>query len=356
MPTYTKEKNVIVITLDNSNGSYRLDINTGIFYGIKGLPLKTCPRRSEILSLFPYYSHREITTNLSYVIGNMLGNHTDTSAYIRFVPAMQSADKVDALGFPCLFLDDEKYIYLGENIKALSLWAKDNDKSEFVYSNFIRWCEFEKAKKSLGAIADLLTQDMYYAITRVCPDLTPEEIDVCAYYLSRGKYWEYHNGNVTPLICYIEQCRMLEKAPLKVNNFMREYCETNKEYELRKTEFDNKKMALNYAKHAKAWEFEYGNYKIVLPTCGQDIVTEGSRMHHCVGSYVNRVVCGETYICFVRHKDTPDDCYITCQVRTDGTIGQYFLAYDNDIYSAEDKAFKAAFAKYLADVWNDTLS
>ena len=350
MSTYTKEKNVIVITLDNSNGSYRLDINTGIFYGIKGSPVKTCPRRNEIRSLFPYYRN-EGGNNLAYIIHRMIADYANTSAYTRFVTAMQSADKVDALGFPLLSLREEQYVYLGENMKSLSLWAKDNNKSNFTYRNFFRWCEYEKAKKNLGAVADLLTPDMYYALTNNLPNITPEEIGVCAYYFGRGKYWEYHNGSVNSLLGYIEYCRLLEKAPQKVNNFMREYCETKKEYELRKTEFDNKRMALNYAKYAKAWEFEYGNYKIVLPTCGQDIVTEGSRMHHCVGSYVDRVIRGETYICFVRHKDTPDDCYITCQVHTDGTIGQYFLAYDRYISTDRDKAFYDAFQAHLRAVW-----
>ena len=354
MSTYTKEKNVIVITLDNSNGSYRLDINTGVFYGIKGSPVKTCPRRSEIRSLFPYY-RSENGNNLAFVIHRMIDGYANTSAYARYVTAMQSADKVDALGFPLLSLREEQYVYLGENMKALSAWLKENNMEEFSYRSFFHWCEYEKAKKNLGAVADLLTPDMYYALTNSLPSITPEEIGVCAYYLGRGKYWEYHNGSVDRLLGYIERCRLIEKVPLKVNNFMREYCETENEYKLRKTEFDNKSMANNYAKHAKAWEFEYGDYKIVLPTCGQDIVTEGNRMHHCVGSYVDRVVRGDTYICFVRHKDAPDDCYITCQVYTDGTIGQYFLAYDRFISTDQDKAFKAAFAEHLAKVWNITL-
>lgn len=350
MSTYRKEKNLIIISLDNTTGDYRLDINTGVFYGIKGSPVKTCPRRSEIRSLLPYYRSDD-GTNLTYVVRKMIDNYANTSVYARFAAAMQSADKVDALGFPLLSLREGQYVYLGENMKALSLWAKDNDKAEFVYRDFFRWCEYEKAKKNLGAVADLLTPDMYYTITHSRPDLTTEEIGVCAYYLGRGKYWEYHNGSVNSLITYIEQCRMLEKAPQKVNNFMREYCETKQEYELRKTEFDNKKMALNYAKYGKAWEFEYGDFKIVIPTTAQDIVTEGSRMHHCVGSYVSRVLNGDTYICFVRHKNTPDECYITCQVHTDGTIGQYFLAYDRYISTDRDKEFYKAFQEHLKAVW-----
>ena len=76
-------------------------------------------------------------------------------------------------------------------------------------------------------------------------------------------------------------------------------------------------------------------------------------MHHCVGGYVDRVVEGSTYICFIRHKDTPDECYITCQVHTDGRIGQYFLAYDRHIHTKEDCAFKDAFANHLREVWGE---
>lgn len=350
MSTYKKEKNLIIITLDNSNGSYRLDINTGIFYGIKGSPVKTCPRRREIYSLL-YYYRDEAGGNLNYVIRNMLDTYSNTSAYIRYISAMQSADKVDALGFPRLGLRNEQYVYLAENIKALSLWVKDHDKSEFNYRDFHHWCEYEKAKKNLGAVADLLTPDMYYALTQVRPALSIEEIGVCAYYLGRGKYWEYHRGCISSLIEYIEWCRLMEKTPQKVNNFMREYCETKQEYNLRKAEFDDKKMARNYVKHSKAWEFEYGDFKIVIPTTAQDIVTEGSRMHHCVGSYVDSVINGNTYICFVRRKDIPDACYITCQVHTNGKIGQYFLAYDRYISTEEDKAFYKAFQEHLNTVW-----
>jgi hypothetical protein len=163
--------------------------------------------------------------------------------------------------------------------------------------------------------------------------------------------WEYHNGYIGTLIQYIEWCRLMEQKPQKVNNFMREYCETKKTYELRKKEFDDKKMALSYTKHSKAWEFEFGDFAVFIPTCGQDIVDEGRNMHHCVGSYVDRVVSGSTYICFIRRKDTPNECYITCQVYTDGSIGQYFLAYDRYIRTNEDRDFKTAFQNHLREVW-----
>ena len=71
-------------------------------------------------------------------------------------------------------------------------------------------------------------------------------------------------------------------------------------------------------------------------------------MHHCVGNYVNKIVDGSTYICFIRHKDNPDKQYITCQVDPNtGKIGQYYLAYDGLISSKEDIEFREAYQKYL---------
>ena len=350
MSTYTKEKNFIIFSLDGAKGTYKLDINTGAFYGIKGSPIKTCPRKSEIVRMFPYY-HSDNGNNLGYVLRSMFDNNGNTTTYANYVEAMQAADKIDAIGVGLLCLHKEQYVYLGEHIKMLAAYVKEHD--TFYYRDFVMWCEFENAKKKLGSLADLLTAEMYDAIKRSNLHTSEEELSVCAYYLGRGKYWEYHRGNINKLAEYIVMCRRMEKAPQKVNNFMREFCETQKTYELRRAEYDNRQIAINYAKHSKAWEFAYGDYVVVIPTTGQDIVEEGAKMHHCVGSYVADVVRNNTYICFVRHKDTPDIPYITCQVYPDGKIGQYFLAYDRWISDETDKAFKEAFANHLREVWEE---
>jgi hypothetical protein len=143
----------------------------------------------------------------------------------------------------------------------------------------------------------------------------------------------------------------MEKTPNRQNNFMREYLETKTEFELRKTEFDNNTLRKNYEAKAKAFEFTFGDYSVVVPKVTKDIIDEGANMHHCVGGYVNDVLNGRTFIVFVRRTNTPDKCYITAQVHTDGTLGQYFLAYDKYISSTEDIAFKRAFAEHLAKNW-----
>ena len=349
MANYTKNRNILTITVDGINGNYSFDINTGVYLGIKGNPIKTVPNKRQVRDLFCRWGNED--TNVGRVMCVMLDRCKSTAEFPNFVKHLQSADKVDAIGLPCKYLYVEQYDYLADNIKFLVSYIKENGNANFDYYRFFKVCEYAKIRNKLGAIANTLTEEMYYELYHYRNDLTVDELGVCAYYLGRGKYWEYHGGNVNTLVRYIEMCRLMDKEPQKVNNFMREYCETLKEYELRKKEYDNKAIALNYARHSKAWEFEYGDFAVSIPTTAQDIIDEGRNMHHCVGGYVNNVVEGKTYICFVRRKDTPNECYITCQVHTDGRIGQYFLAYDRYIRTDEDREFKAHFQEHLTAVW-----
>lgn len=350
MSTYTKERNIITIKLDNATGDYRFDLNTGVFYGVKGKPVKTCPRHNDIRYMFQYEATKSY---LAYALTDTFwSGNTATYKNDIYMRQVSAAEKLDALNIPRLRVSLAYLSYLAENIKLLREWLKENDSNAFSFSQFKEHCEFEKARKELGALAEVITPEMFSAIKNYKPLITKEEWDICAYYLIRGKMWEYHDHDVRRLVEYFGLCSAMGKEPQKVNNFMREYIETKNEYELRKTEFDNKRIADNYAERAKAWEFEYDKYKILIPTKGQDLIDEGAKMHHCVGSYVKSIINNDCYICFVRRKDNPDVPYITCQVLLDGEINQYYLAYDKRISKEEDIQFRNAFQNHLRSVWN----
>jgi hypothetical protein len=349
MSTYRKERNIITFNIDGVNGEYRLDLNSGILYGIKGNPIKTCPKKSAILDTL--WSNTDKTYgNLRSLLRSMIGNNTHTSAYPRYVEALSGAEKLDALGIEVLWCDCDEYVYIGKHIKEFNTYRNERGLQNFHCSRFRKWLNYENAKKTLGSMAEQMTEEMYDRLLREMPNITKEELAVAIYYLVRGKMWEYE-GNVYNLVRYFNYCRAMEIEPQKVNNFMREYCETKATYERKKAEYDDKRLRDNYEKHKTAFEFAYGDYVVVLPKSGQDIVAEGQNMHHCVGSYVPQVVENSCYIVFIRHKDTPDKCYLTCQVHTNGEIGQYYLAYDRRISTAEDRAFKEAFATHLAIHW-----
>ena len=354
MSNYTKERNIITINLDGVNGNYRLDLTTGNLYGLRGSEVKTYNKRTAFVDLFRPNCE---TSSLAKVLLSMFENCAGKTAnFQRYLSAIRGAERMDAINAPTIrFHHMDYYSFIDENFEDFTAFLKEREGNEaFSFSDFKSYRNYRKATKNLGNLAQVFTQDMVNrVIDKFGDNLTTKQWDFFAYYLVRGKYYEYHRGNLEYLEEYLEWCRLMNKEPQKVNNFMREYIETKREYEQKKTEYNNIRLRENYAKHAKAFEFTFGEFSVVVPTCGQDIIDEGQNMHHCVGSYVNSVIKNDTYIVFIRKTDTPTECYLTCQVHTDGDIGQYYLAYDKRISEKADKLFYSAFQAHLKAHWND---
>ena len=52
-------------------------------------------------------------------------------------------------------------------------------------------------------------------------------------------------------------------------------------------------------------------YLIRFPHSLNELIYEGSTMHHCVASYADRIIAGTSIIFFMRKADKPDEPYIT---------------------------------------------
>ena len=170
------------------------------------------------------------------------------------------------------------------------------------------------------------------------------------YYYTQKAYLIKHNIN-NVLIDYFRQCDKMGKTPIKTNNLFRECIETAQAYDLWQRTDVNVRFAQAMARYKDRLQFTYGDYTLVLPTCCKDLVTEGNEMHHCVGGYGETVAKQDTLIVFVRHKDTPNKCYITAEIKLSGNdkgkLGQYYMAYDREISSLKDKEFKNALQNHL---------
>lgn len=361
MSKYTKEKNIISFDIDGVKGIYKFDLSTGIFYGLKGNPVKTVSNKAAILNLlYPGGTNREVS-QLTYTLYYMFYSSNRTIYYPNKVKAISAAEKLDNMKLINQSLGDKCLEYIADNFKDFVDYLKtrsdeDKETGRFNISDFYEYAKIAKAKKRWSeAVIKLFPENIlsHFLQNRDVLEYSAEEMTVCAYYLVRGKMYEYSDGNYYKLLEYISMCKSMKKTPQKENNFMREYCETKKEYELRKIEYDNARIKANYEKHSKAFEFEYGNYIVVCPTTAQDLIDEGRNMHHCVGRYTNHIINGREYIVFIRKKDTPEQCYLTCEIYNDGKIGQYFLAYDRFISSAEDIEFKEAFQNHLLENWGE---
>ena len=86
---------------------------------------------------------------------------------------------------------------------------------------------------------------------------------------------------------------------------------------------------------------------LVVPVSAEDIRAEGAALHHCVGTYVDRVARGETNIFFIRKEKEPDKPYFTMEWR-DNDIVQC-RGSRNCGMTPEVEAFTKAFKKKMLE-------
>ena len=53
-----------------------------------------------------------------------------------------------------------------------------------------------------------------------------------------------------------------------------------------------------------------------------DLTEEGIKLHHCVGSYIQRVASGYTNIMFIRKKEDLSKPFYTVEITNDGSVQQ----------------------------------
>lgn len=85
-----------------------------------------------------------------------------------------------------------------------------------------------------------------------------------------------------------------------------------------KTDAKMKRDFIEIYKHlAGKFDFEQNGLKIVCPTVPDDVVAEGHKLHHCVGSgnYIDRVAKHECIILFLRKCSDESKPYYTIEVR-----------------------------------------
>lgn len=350
---YTKDKNIISIFIDDEkNRKYTIDINTGIIIGLRGKAVKTIanPYRCEFTDTYTKLD----SFVMRYVRRQLYWNEPIIAKTLAFY------DKIDSLNDEVVnqvlnrwnTIDDTLIDY---DFKKVVDYIRKNP--QCYASDIVFAFQQEKQKTYFGDIS-LTDNDISTLLYRMHTDVRNKDVTMIplvywhmySYYLNNQHMKDMLYGR-DMVIEYLMNCEKLGVEPRKNNNVIREFYETKKRYEMLKEEISAKAFSKQYAQHPKAWEFEYGDFIVRIPTTGKDLVTEGAKMHHCVGGYVDNVAEGQCYICFIRHKDTPDEPYITCQVYPTGVIGQYYLAHDRRIAKDEDKVFKQAFQNYLDRVW-----
>ena len=157
-------------------------------------------------------------------------------------------------------------------------------------------------------------------------------------------YWEKRPANVyrdptmeTLVITYVDylhMCRrqaydMKDKSVLSPKNCAAAHDREAERIQKINDAQKNRAFGRAYAGFARKAVLSNEELQIVCPKRTNDLVAEGRALHHCVGSYIDRVAEGSCLIVFVRRVEEPKKPYVTVEVR-DGKIAQIHGDHNSD--------------------------
>lgn len=124
-------------------------------------------------------------------------------------------------------------------------------------------------------------------------------------------------------------CRSREDVARLHNRLLDIQLKHPRTYGSRETRTEKEKECEKTDKIRKWLEFDdpHSDYAIMLPKSPFDLITEGEKLSHCVGSYIDDHSAGRTTVLFLRNKKTPDEPFITIEVK-DHTVTQVHGKYN----------------------------
>ena len=161
---------------------------------------------------------------------------------------------------------------------------------------------------------------------------------------------------------YMTMCEKLKKhlddeMVFKPRELKRRHDEAVKEIEARAAEIQAEEYSRKYGaaekvlkKIRKKFEFSGEDFLIIVPRKIVEIVQEGRALHHCAGAtdrYFDRIKQNETYICFLRRIEAPDEPFYTIEVEPGGTIRQHRGMFDEEPEIEKVKPFLQKWQKEI---------
>lgn len=120
---------------------------------------------------------------------------------------------------------------------------------------------------------------------------------------------------------------MKDKAVLFPGKLNKKHNELVKIKEIKKNQ-EKEELYQRRKDELEHYRYKTKSYLIVIPETLGDIIVEGQQLHHCVGTYIEKVAKGKTDILFIREVGKEDIPFYTMEVRNMEII-QYRGAYNN---------------------------
>ena len=146
---------------------------------------------------------------------------------------------------------------------------------------------------------------------------------------------------LTELRDYITMCKGLGVKPTLYSSYLKQTHDiTSRNYNI-KVESEKEEIFSSRYKDFKPYKTE--DYIVIAPKETKDLQEEGSRLNHCVASYIKRVIDGQCLIYFLRKQDKEEESLITLEVK-DNAIVQVKGSHNRRPSEEERKALEQ-FAK-----------
>ena len=360
-----KEKNFIIF--ENENGKVsKLDMNTGVAYGVSGKALKSL--NSDMYYIIGHHARlysKEIFALRAFADcyfskNDVYNNGRLTSRYLDMISML---DKCQAIGYTV-----ENSVYSEfDNMADFKKWFAPFSKA-FKADNSITYKEWVKEQKANAFMSAVKIEDNEYmndTIMEILRELyeehnaTPKQLRIVAKALTYGGLYRAFTSGVLSFYSlqnairdYITKCNALEME-MNATDFINHYGLVCEIYNLRKDEMTAKTLK-QIKDNNPVLQFEFGDYKVVVPTTVEEFKNEGKNNRNCVGGYVDYVASGRRFVVFVRHKDSLDESLVTCDIMKDGSINQFHTFGNSYVSSVNNPAlyeFKVAYQTHLFENW-----
>lgn len=358
MSSITQEKNNIYFFIGEKTTPYTFDINTAIFYGLSGKPIKTVP--SGIHECIREY--RDDILTVRYIGQLLYDRKVKFDNFINYQNTFAVLDRLNSIGYhnDIGYNGDENVAFVGRHFKKFCQ-AFNEDNNLTIYEFCYRYKENEWRKKYNLVSNEHITNDMISVLYDHRSNFNENEMNHIIKYVSKGlldfydfgteNYNYYGEDNIfRKLKRYFNRCEWCNIEPTK-DNFFRHYIEVSRTYNMRKQEIDDNTIIEHY-KRLPQLNYENDNFKVIIPQSTTDFLDEANNQRNCVYSiYLKQVLNGQTNVVFIRKKESLDKSYITCEVDNRGRIIQYLAKCNSRVTDTDALNFQAEYRNYLINNW-----
>lgn len=185
-------------------------------------------------------------------------------------------------------------------------------------SGLLRWCQENRitnADSLIRCLRHMTAQKMMYYLSEQAASITQS--------LGRPNSLSYAFELYCDYIRFCEELKydLTDDFICYPRNIKDAHDRASEMFDRNKVKRFNETIAAEYAALTEQYQMTKGGLTIVPPKNAEEIVVEGQKLHHCVGSYVSRVAKKECVILFLRSEEAPDTPFYTIEVK-DGKVAQ----------------------------------